>query len=66
MKVRIELEVNEYELRLLQTHSLERVLHTLSKARTRADLQSVQYDAAVLEPVASRLWYAASGAEVVE
>lgn len=62
MKIRLELEINEQEFRTLRLNSLERVLRSIADARTHGDFITVQQDAAYLTPLASRLWYAASGA----
>ena len=60
MKLSLTIDVDEGDIRLLSTHSLQRVLHSLEKARTRGEFLTVQQDIAALVPLASLLWYAAT------
>lgn len=61
MKIYMDVDVNETEFNLIRTHSLERVLKAVLNVRTREEFIAARAELAELAPLASQLWYVASG-----
>ncbi len=73
MKLTIEVDVTEVERKMLAQNSLERVLNTALSIHADLDAFNKHQDGSInvedletLGPLASRIWYAASGAAMMK